>query len=130
MGRIVRRSWQEIREGRGRVNAAKLASFTEADIERFAREDDSDTREMGEPRFVPAPTDVRELRERLGLSQAEFARLYLLSVRTVQQWEQEQREPSEPARVLLYAIARDPKAVARILHPRPPALRTRGKRAS
>jgi putative transcriptional regulator len=114
----VRRSDKEIREGRGHADAEKIASFTEADIERFAREDDSDTSELGEPRYVPPRTDVRALRERLGLSQSAFARRYLLSLRTVQQWEQDQREPSEPARVLLFAIARDPSALERVLHSR------------
>jgi len=114
----VKRTYREIRKIRGRVNAKKVASFTEADIERFAREDDSDTRELGGPRYVPPRTDVRALRKRLGLSQSQFARRYLLSVRTVQQWEQEQREPSEPARVLLFAIARNPRTVARVLRSR------------
>jgi DNA-binding transcriptional regulator YiaG len=112
----VRRSSKEVRRRRGRIDAAKVASFSEAEIERFAREDDSDTRELGEPRYVPPRIDVRELRERLGLSQAEFARRFLLSVRTVQQWEQETREPSDAARVLLYAISRNNKAVEKALH--------------
>lgn len=112
----VKRTNREVHERRGRVNRKKLASVSESDIKRFARQDDSETDDLGEPRYVPPRTDVRALRERLGLSQAEFGRRYLLSVRTIQQWEQEQREPSEPARVLLFAIARDPAAVARVLH--------------
>ncbi len=112
----VKRTNREIRERLGRVNRKKPASVNESDIQTFARQDDSETRHLGAPRYVPPRTDVRALRERLGLSQAEFARRYLLSVRTIQQWEQEQREPSEPARVLLFAIARDPLAVARVLH--------------
>lgn len=112
----VKRSKLEVRDGRGRVDAAKLASLGDADIETFATADDSDTRGLGEPRYVPPYTDVHALRERLGVSQAEFARRYLLSVRTVQQWEQDQREPSEPARVLLFAIARDPGGLERVLH--------------
>jgi DNA-binding transcriptional regulator YiaG len=102
----VRRSYKDIKKGSGRIDLAKIDSFTKADIERFMREDDSDTREMGEPRWVPAITAVRALRERLGISRAEFAQRFLLSVRTVQHWEQQEREPSEPARILLYAIAR------------------------
>lgn len=112
----VRRTNHEIRVGRGRVSPDKLAALNEADIQRFARDDDSETSDLGEPRYVPPRTDVRALRERLGVSQAEFARRYLLSVRTVQQWEQDVREPSEPARVLLFAIARDPGALERVLH--------------
>ncbi len=114
----VKRTNKGIRKNHGCVDAKKLASFTDRDVERFAREDDSDTSGLGEPRYVPPRTDVRALRERLGLSQSEFARRYLLSVRTVQQWEQEQREPSEPARVLLFAIARNPRTVERVLNSR------------
>ncbi len=114
----VKRTNKEIRERSGRIDSKKVASFTEADIERFAREDDSDTSEIGDFRYVPPRTDVRALRERLGLSQSEFARRYLLSVRTIQQWEQEQREPSEPARVLLFAIDRDPRALEKVLRSR------------
>lgn len=61
-------------------------------------------------------TDVCALRGRLGLSQAEFAQRFFLSVRTVQQWERGAREPSEAARVFLYAISKDPAAIEHILH--------------
>ena len=61
-------------------------------------------------------TDVPALRERLNLSQESFAEHYMLSLRTVQEWEQHRREPSEAARVFLYAIAQDPIAIAKILH--------------
>lgn len=66
---------------------------------------------------MPPITDVRALREKLGLSQEEFAERYMLSLRTIQEWEQRRREPSDAARVLLYAIAQDPIAIARVLHP-------------
>lgn len=112
----VRRSNKEIRKTRGRVQGERLAAFTDADIARFAREDDSDTRGLGAPRYVPPRTDVRALRERLGLSQEAFARRYMLSLRTIQDWEQHRREPSDAARVLLFAISRDPKAVEHALH--------------
>lgn len=82
---IVKRTNKKINKHHGRVDAKKLASLNETDIERFSREDDSDTSALGEPRFVPPRTDVRALRERLGLSQAEFAQRYLSSVRTIQQ---------------------------------------------
>lgn len=111
----MKRTNKQIRENPGRVDVTKLSSFAEADIERFAREDGSGTDELGEPRYIPPRTDVRGLRERLGLSQSEFARRFLLSVRTIQQWEQDQREPSDAARVLLYAIARNPAAVEKLL---------------
>ena len=115
---LVKRTNREVREHRGRVNTRKLGSLSESDIARFARQDGSKTGGLDETRYIPPRPDVRALRQRLGLSQAKFARRYLLSVRTIQQWEQEKREPSEAARVLLFAIARDPRAVARVLHSR------------
>jgi DNA-binding transcriptional regulator YiaG len=111
----VRRSTTEIRKGRGRVQLMRIAAFTDAAIERFAREDDSDTRGLGTPRYVPPSTDVRALRVRLGLSQDAFARRYMLPLRTIQDWEQHRREPSDAARVLLFAISRHPKAVEKAL---------------
>ncbi len=111
----VKRTNKQIHDRPAHIDSEKVASFTDADIARFAREDDSDTSDLRDFRYVPPRTDVRALRERLGLSQAEFARRYRLSVRTVQQWEQDQREPSEPARVLLLAIDRDPHALERAL---------------
>ncbi|MBD3647167.1 MAG: helix-turn-helix domain-containing protein, partial [Pseudomonadales bacterium] len=43
---------------------------------------------------------VAHTRERLGLSQSEFATLLGVSVRTLQEWEQGRRIPSGPARRL------------------------------
>jgi len=40
------------------------------------------------------PSDPKEIREKLNLSQSAFAGLMGVSVRTVQDWEQERREPS------------------------------------
>ena len=65
----------------------------------------------------PAPVDVRELRHRLGMSQAAFAARFGVELRTVQNWEQGQRRPEGPARVLLQVIDREPDAVLRALEP-------------
>jgi putative transcriptional regulator len=109
---------EEIRQYKGRIDRAKVDSATEEQIAAWKREDGfGDDTTLGAGRMVPPIVDVRALRERLGLSQEDFAAQYLLSPRTVQEWEQHRREPSEAARVLLYAIAQDPKAVARLLRP-------------
>lgn len=50
-------------------------------------------------------------RESLGLSQAQFARLMGVSVRTLQEWEQGRRAPSGAARTLLLIANRNPKAL-------------------
>lgn len=52
-----------------------------------------------------------EARNRVGLSQSEFAKLLGVSVRTIQDWEQGRREPSGAARTLLRIAAQNPEAV-------------------
>ena len=55
--------------------------------------------------------DVAAIREEYGLSQAKFAALLGISVRTLQNWEQGRREPQGPAKVLLRVAAKHPRAV-------------------
>lgn len=57
---------------------------------------------------VPA---VAEIREKTGLSQARFAALLGVSVRTLQDWEQGRRAPSGAARTLLMIAHKNPKAL-------------------
>jgi putative transcriptional regulator len=108
----VRKSKAQI--GKGRADHAKLRSATEKQIVAWKREEGIDDAQLGSPRYVPK-VDVCEIREHLGLSQEEFAARYRLSLRTIQEWEQNRKQPSEAARVLLFAIAREPKALARAL---------------
>jgi putative transcriptional regulator len=63
----------------------------------------------------PSPEQVRKLRARLGLSQAQFARRFGFTLDTVQQYEQGRRRPSGPASTLLRVIAADPESVERAL---------------
>jgi len=55
--------------------------------------------------------DVAAIREEYGLSQAKFAALLGISVRTLQNWEQGRRHPHGPAKVLLRVAAKHPRAV-------------------
>jgi putative transcriptional regulator len=64
---------------------------------------------------VPDEIDVRAIRDRLNLSQAEFAMRFGFSLRNVQNWEQRCRFPDGPARVFLKVIDRDPVAVEKAL---------------
>ena len=64
---------------------------------------------------VPPETDVRALRETLGLSQSDFAALFGFNVRSLQDWEQGRRRPEIPIRAYLAVIQRDPQAVIRAL---------------
>jgi DNA-binding transcriptional regulator YiaG len=55
--------------------------------------------------------DVRAIRERLGLSQDEFALQFGLDVASVRNWEQGRSEPDKAARTALWTIATNPEAV-------------------
>lgn len=64
---------------------------------------------------VPDAIDVREIRRRLGVTQAKFAARFGFSLAAVRDWEQGRRKPEKAARVLLTIIAKEPKAVDRAL---------------
>jgi putative transcriptional regulator len=64
---------------------------------------------------VPEKVDVQAIREKLGMSQAEFADAYGFSIATVRNWEQHRREPDSAAKVLLAVIERAPDAVRQAL---------------
>ena len=57
---------------------------------------------------VPAVTQARM---KSGLSQAEFANLLGVSVRTLQDWEQGRRQPSGAARTLIAIAEMQPKVL-------------------
>jgi putative transcriptional regulator len=64
---------------------------------------------------VPEQVDVKAIRQRLGLSQAAFARRYGFSLSAVRHWEQHRRHPEGSARMLLTVIDKEPEAVERAL---------------
>jgi len=69
-------------------------------------------------RTVISPSRVRKIRELTKLSQSEFARFFGVSVKTLQDWEQDRRKPSGPAETLLRIIANRPKLALESLHRR------------
>ncbi len=64
---------------------------------------------------IPEDVDVRAIRAKLGISQAEFSRRYALSPRSVQEWEQGRRRPESAVRAYLTVIDRNPEAVEKAL---------------
>ena len=64
-------------------------------------------------RVINVP-DVTSIRERTGLSQARFATLLGVSVRTLQDWEQGRRAPSGAARTLLLVASKNPGALLEV----------------
>lgn len=67
-------------------------------------------------RFEVSSPDARSVRESLGLSQADFARLMRVSIKTLQNWEQHRRHPTGPAAALLKIVGTAPELALRSLH--------------
>jgi|SRR5215472_3904121 len=67
-------------------------------------------------RFVIGASGVRSIRERTRLSQSEFSRLIGVSVKTLQNWEQDRRRPAGPAAALLKIIAHEPQLAVKAIH--------------
>jgi putative transcriptional regulator len=67
-------------------------------------------------RFEIGSSGVRAIRERTKLSQSEFALLIGVSVKTLQNWEQDRRHPTGPAAALLRIIAHEPKLAVKAIH--------------
>src|SRR5216684_9305328 len=63
---------------------------------------------------VPA-VDVRQVRQKMGLSQAQFATKFGFPPATLRNWEQGRSRPDAPTRVLLAVIAKHPEAVEDVL---------------
>jgi putative transcriptional regulator len=91
--------------------------LTDAELEAYEAQRDlaaellQSVREMkaGQGRIVFSP--AIEARQKTGLSQAKFAALLGVSVRTLQGWEQGRKQPSGAARTLLAIARTNPKAV-------------------
>jgi putative transcriptional regulator len=119
---IVRRTLKQImKSGGGSVDLERLHSTTDEEIRaQIAADPDlapeitdfSNFRKVYNP---PLP-DVKAIRKKLKLSQAQFASRFGFSVRTVQQWEQRRAVPDRPARILLRVIDQSPRAVERALY--------------
>lgn len=84
---------------RGRIDHARVRAATEAQIQAWKEQDGYGDYEVGpNARAMPA-VNVRKVREQIGYTQEQFATAFRLPLRTIQEWEQGRKEPSEAARV-------------------------------
>ena len=60
---------------------------------------------------LPDEVDVRRIRTKAKMSQAEFARAFCINPRTLQEWEQGRRKPDATTRAYLAVIAKNREAV-------------------
>ena len=73
-------------------------------------------RKMPSRKYEVTPPDIKMVREKLQVTQKEFAMLIGVSTRTLQNWEQGRRKPEGPANALLKVATKNPKAVLEALH--------------
>ena len=59
--------------------------------------------------------NLRRVRQKMGLSQAQFAARFGFPPATLRNWEQGRSRPDAPTRVLLAVIAKHPEAVEDVL---------------
>jgi len=102
----------------GDTDWARLDVMTDAEAQ-AAAEADPDAQPLSPERLagMRRVSRVKVLRQRLGMTQTEFAEAFHLPVSTVRDWEQRRSTPDAPARALLLAIERDPEAMRRLLAP-------------
>ena len=60
---------------------------------------------------LPDEVDVKRIRTKARMSQAEFARAFCINPRTLQEWEQGRRKPDATTRAYLAVIAKNRGAV-------------------
>lgn len=93
-----------------------LTSMTEDEIEANALNDPDNPPltedELSRMRPVPNP---REIRQRLHMTQEQFATRFHLRLGTVRDWEQGKKEPDSAAKALLRVIEHNPDAVLNAL---------------
>jgi putative transcriptional regulator len=115
------------------LNAELRAAVADAKAGRWARRTEFVRRADGSVRrrivlpdgtvekdhVIPATDWALAARAGTGLSQARFAKLIGVSVRTLQEWEQGRKRPSGPAEALLRIVAREPDVLYALDRSRP-----------
>jgi DNA-binding transcriptional regulator YiaG len=108
LGKLIIESLQEaIRHARGEDTGARVTYATRVTA-RKAR--------LELPPWYP-PYLIREIRQKLSLSQAIFAQMLGVSASTVRAWEQGRREPEGPARRLLQVAETHPEVLKDVCGP-------------
>jgi putative transcriptional regulator len=99
-----------------RTDWARLDAMTDEEVMAAALSDPDaqplTAEQLAKMRRVPR---VKWLRQRLGMTQVQIAEAFHLPITTLRDWEQHRSIPDAPARALLLAIERDPKAMRRLL---------------
>ena len=104
---VVRKSLEQMRASKPRIDRAKIDATTEEDIRRHQIEDgqDLDASLAGFTWNVPA----RAARMKLNMTQEQMAALLRIPVATLRNWEQGRVKPDQAAQALLTILYRRPE---------------------
>jgi putative transcriptional regulator len=101
---------------RGDTDWARLEAMTDEEVTTAALSDpDSQPLSPEQLARMRRVSRVKVLRQRLGMTQVEFADAFHLPITTLRDWEQGRSTPDAPARALLLAIERDPEVMRKLL---------------
>jgi putative transcriptional regulator len=99
--------------------STNIASVVDAEMQQFQDDLLQSVREFKEGKFARVtqiePTMASKVRQSVGVTQAKFAALLGVSVRTLQEWEQGRREPTGAAKTLLAIALRSPEALRAVV---------------
>jgi putative transcriptional regulator len=104
---VVRKSLEQMRASKPRIDHAKIDATTKEDIRRHQIEDgqDPDAPLTGFTWNVPA----RAARRKLNMTQEQMAALLRIPVATLRNWEQGRVKPDQAAQALLTILYRRPE---------------------
>lgn len=101
---------------KGKTDWKRLEAMTDDEAMAAAASDpDAQPLTPGQLARMRRVSRVKALRQRLGMTQREFAEAFHLPITTLRDWEQRRSTPDAPARALLLAIERDPVVMRRLL---------------
>lgn len=115
---VTTRATAKSGDRKGATDWTRVRALSDADVRKAALADpDAQPLTKAQLSKMRRVSRVKALRERMGLTQREFAEAFHLPLTTLRDWEQRRSVPDAPARALLLAIERDPKKMKSLLAP-------------
>ncbi|SRR6266446_9214411 len=107
---ITRKTLRQVNAERGHFDAETFESLTDADIDRMIAEDP----ELAPPTRSLAPLlDTRDIRRKLGLTQAQLAKKLRVGVATLRDWEHGRGQTDPALQALLRVLDKLPEPALR-----------------
>ena len=109
---ITRKTLRQANAEKGHFDAEKFESLTDADIDRMIAEDP----ELAPPTQSLAPLlDMRDIRRKLGLTQAQLAKKLRVGEATLREWEHGRGQTDPALQALLRVLDKLPEPALRAI---------------